>query len=233
MRSSSRAQGPRRGGVNIGLAMSDWILAALINRHARCGRGRVPRLRREPRASLCLRLRHLGTARAGAYFSVAPFFGATLALARSRRAAHLAARRRGRCMAIGVWLHVTERHGSRPRSRSGPHTHAHSHDEHHRHEHDVRLGWRRAARSFTRARAADSRTHALSGRSSPASALKQQHRGGIDDHASKCTCRTRDRQCLADHRDAPAWSQRAGFRHDKSRQCRDGVEPQRRARNEG
>ena len=81
-------------------------------------------------------LRHLGTARTGAYFSVAPFFGAATALVllaeRPSGAFWLAAA----LMAIGVWLHVTESHAHLHRHERLVHAHAHRHDEHHQHEHD-------------------------------------------------------------------------------------------------
>ena len=54
-------------------------------------------------------LRHLGTARAGAYFSVAPFFGTVLALAFGEPITVLLVLA-ALLMAIGVWLHLTERH---------------------------------------------------------------------------------------------------------------------------
>ncbi len=80
-------------------------------------------------------MRHLGTARAGAYFSIAPFFGAILAVALGDQltwplgvAAVL--------MALGVWLHLTERHQHEHSHRSVTHEHAHVHDEHHRHLHE-------------------------------------------------------------------------------------------------
>ena len=82
-------------------------------------------------------LRHLGTARTGAYFSVAPFFGAAMALLilaeRPGSAFWLAAI----MMAIGVWLHISERHGHVHRHERLVHTHKHRHDEHHQHEHDA------------------------------------------------------------------------------------------------
>jgi len=81
-------------------------------------------------------LRHLGTARTGAYFSVAPFLGAATALLilseRPGGIFWLAAA----MMAIGVWLHVTERHAHMHSHERLVHTHAHWHDEHHQHEHD-------------------------------------------------------------------------------------------------
>ena len=81
-------------------------------------------------------LRHLGTARTGAYFSVAPFFGAaTAVIVLSERPGSMfwAA---AVMMAIGVWLHITERHEHHHRHERLVHSHAHHHDEHHQHEHD-------------------------------------------------------------------------------------------------
>ena len=85
-----------------------------------------------------LGLRALGTARTGAYFSVAPFFGAALAvlllgepLTWQLVAAALA-------MAFGVWLHLTERHEHAHAHVALDHTHEHAHgtgDEHHDHVH--------------------------------------------------------------------------------------------------
>ena len=79
-------------------------------------------------------MRFVGTARAGAYFSIAPFFGALLAVAIGAPitvplivAALL--------MAIGVVLHLTERHEHPHTHQELTHTHWHTHDEHHQHEH--------------------------------------------------------------------------------------------------
>lgn len=79
-------------------------------------------------------MRHVGTARAGAYFSIAPFWGAALALALGAPltiplvvAALL--------MAIGVWAHLTERHHHEHTHSALTHDHWHTHDEHHQHEH--------------------------------------------------------------------------------------------------
>ena len=83
-----------------------------------------------------LALRHLGTARAGAYFSVAPFFGAALAFLMQGDAETLQFIAAGLLMATGVWLHLTEHHGHLHTHEPLEHTHAHSHDEHHRHFHD-------------------------------------------------------------------------------------------------
>lgn len=79
-------------------------------------------------------MRHIGTARAGAYFSVAPFFGAIIAVLLGEPitwpltiAAAL--------MAVGVWLHLTERHEHLHTHAATVHEHWHSHDAHHQHEH--------------------------------------------------------------------------------------------------
>ncbi len=81
-------------------------------------------------------LRHLGTARTGAYFSVAPFFGATLALLMGESVTMrlLVA---GGLMALGTWLHLTERHEHAHGHEKMWHDHEHVHDEHHQHEHDA------------------------------------------------------------------------------------------------
>ncbi|GIX22476.1 MAG: membrane protein [Gammaproteobacteria bacterium] len=55
-------------------------------------------------------LRHLGTARTGAYFSGAPFFGALMALALLHEPVTVALLLGGTLMAVGVALHLTERH---------------------------------------------------------------------------------------------------------------------------
>jgi drug/metabolite transporter (DMT)-like permease len=79
-------------------------------------------------------LRNLGTARTGAYFSLAPFIGAALAVA-------LGAPLTGTLlyaalfMGAGVWLHITENHAHLHRHLSMVHEHWHVHDEHHQHQH--------------------------------------------------------------------------------------------------
>jgi drug/metabolite transporter (DMT)-like permease len=83
-----------------------------------------------------LALRHLGTARTAAYFSVAPFVGAIaslLLLGDTPTAAFWIA---SLLMGAGIWLHVTERHVHPHTHVSDDHGHKHIHDEHHRHEHD-------------------------------------------------------------------------------------------------
>jgi hypothetical protein len=81
-------------------------------------------------------LRHLGTARTGAYFSVAPFFGAALAIALLGEVTTLLFWAAAALMALGVWLHVSERHEHPHVHEPMEHTHPHVHDEHHRHAHE-------------------------------------------------------------------------------------------------
>jgi drug/metabolite transporter (DMT)-like permease len=81
-------------------------------------------------------LRHLGTARTGAYFSVAPFFGALLAVLMGE-VVTLPLVIAGALMALGTWLHLTERHEHEHAHAAIRHDHEHVHDEHHQHEHDV------------------------------------------------------------------------------------------------
>jgi drug/metabolite transporter (DMT)-like permease len=81
-------------------------------------------------------LRHLGTARTGAYFSIAPFFGALLAVTLLGEPVSLALLAGGLLMAAGVWLHLTERHEHEHVHEPLGHEHAHVHDDHHRHAHD-------------------------------------------------------------------------------------------------
>ena len=54
-------------------------------------------------------LRHLGTARTGAYFSVMPFFGVLLAVLMVEPVT-LPLLMAGGLMALGIWLHLTEHH---------------------------------------------------------------------------------------------------------------------------
>lgn len=82
-------------------------------------------------------LRHLGTARTGAYFSVAPFFGAMLAILLLGEPISLPLLFAGGLMALGVGLHLTERHSHEHTHEALEHEHEHTHDEHHQHDHDV------------------------------------------------------------------------------------------------
>jgi drug/metabolite transporter (DMT)-like permease len=81
-------------------------------------------------------LRDLGAARVSAYYATAPFFGVAVAFG------VLAERPGGTFWAalpligLGVWLHLTERHGHLHVHEAMAHDHPHRHDEHHRHAHD-------------------------------------------------------------------------------------------------
>jgi drug/metabolite transporter (DMT)-like permease len=84
-------------------------------------------------------LRHLGTARTGAYFSIAPFFGASLAILCLAEPVSLALLIASALMGLGVWLHLTEHHSHEHTHETLEHQHEHTHDEHHQHEHDEAL----------------------------------------------------------------------------------------------
>lgn len=86
-------------------------------------------------ALFVLGLRHLGAARTGAYFSLAPFIGALLSLALLDEPLTLRLAAAGGLMALGLWLHLTERHEHRHIHEAIEHEHRHTHDEHHRHAH--------------------------------------------------------------------------------------------------
>ncbi|MGG1947555.1 DMT family transporter [Trinickia sp. NRRL B-1857] len=81
-------------------------------------------------------LRNLGTARTGAYFSVAPLFGVALSLVLWPAMPPIVFWCAAALMAIGVGLHLRERHEHTHTHEPLAHTHRHRHDEHHRHEHD-------------------------------------------------------------------------------------------------
>jgi ABC-type nickel/cobalt efflux system permease component RcnA len=82
-----------------------------------------------------LALRHLGTARTSAYFSIAPFVGAALSILLLGESFTLGFCVAATLMSVGVWLHLTERHEHLHRHDPMEHEHLHSHDEHHQHAH--------------------------------------------------------------------------------------------------
>lgn len=84
-----------------------------------------------------LALRHLGTARTGAYFSTAPFLGAAIAVPLFAIPVGWPLVLAGALMAVGVYLHVTEHHFHEHTHEPLRHTHRHTHDEHHQHEHSA------------------------------------------------------------------------------------------------
>jgi drug/metabolite transporter (DMT)-like permease len=81
-------------------------------------------------------LRSVGTARAGAYFSTAPFFGGLLAVAMGEPVTPLLVVA-AVLMAGGVWLHLSEHHEHEHTHERLVHDHWHVHDEHHQHAHDT------------------------------------------------------------------------------------------------
>lgn len=83
-----------------------------------------------------LALRHLGTARTGAYFSAAPFAGAALSLALLGEVPGTVFWIAAALMGAGIWLHLTESHGHEHDHEPMEHAHTHRHDAHHQHEHD-------------------------------------------------------------------------------------------------
>ena len=81
-------------------------------------------------------LRNLGTARTGAYFSVAPVFGVALSLFLWPEVPSLSFWIAAALMALGIWLHIRERHEHPHTHEVLDHNHRHRHDEHHQHTHD-------------------------------------------------------------------------------------------------
>jgi len=86
-----------------------------------------------------LALRGLGSARTGAYFSMAPFVGAAISLPLLGEQPGWPFWAALVLMAIGIWLHITERHAHEHTHEALEHTHRHVHDTHHQHEHPA--GW--------------------------------------------------------------------------------------------
>jgi drug/metabolite transporter (DMT)-like permease len=82
-------------------------------------------------------LRHLGAARTGAYFSIAPFAGALIAVVVFKEALTLPLLCAGMLMAAGLWLHLSERHEHEHTHGGVIHDHPHVHDIHHQHQHDA------------------------------------------------------------------------------------------------
>ena len=80
-------------------------------------------------------LRELGTARASAYYGVAPFVGVVVAFLLLGERPDSAFWVAAALMASGVWLHLTERHGHMHMHEAHAHSHPHRHDSHHQHQH--------------------------------------------------------------------------------------------------
>jgi drug/metabolite transporter (DMT)-like permease len=83
-----------------------------------------------------LALRHLGTARTAAYFSLAPFIGALVAIVLLHDELSVKLVISGALMGFGLWMHLAERHEHEHRHGTLEHDHSHTHDEHHQHQHD-------------------------------------------------------------------------------------------------
>jgi drug/metabolite transporter (DMT)-like permease len=127
-------KGGAAGGINLALSVilgARWPPAALVGGALVVGfLGYGLSL-----ALFVLALRHLGTARTAAYFSLAPFFGAAVALVLLREPIGPALIFAGALMAAGAWLHLTERHDHEHHHERLEHSHRHVHDAHHRHAH--------------------------------------------------------------------------------------------------
>lgn len=81
-------------------------------------------------------LRALGTARTAAYYSVSPFIGAIVAIALFGEPVTTVLIAAGALMAIGLYLHLAERHEHDHLHEAMEHEHRHVHDAHHHHHHD-------------------------------------------------------------------------------------------------
>jgi len=82
-----------------------------------------------------LALRHLGSARTGAYFSMAPFVGTVVAVGLFHEPVTVQLLIAAALMGLGLALHLAERHDHEHVHEAMQHAHRHVHDEHHQHEH--------------------------------------------------------------------------------------------------
>jgi len=82
-----------------------------------------------------LALRHLGSARTGAHFSTAPFFGAVFAVAVLGEAVTPNLAIAAALTVFATWLVLTEQHAHSHAHEYLEHSHRHTHDQHHHHEH--------------------------------------------------------------------------------------------------
>ena len=80
-------------------------------------------------------LRQIGTARTGAYYAVAPFFGTLLAIGLLGEPFTLQLAIAGALMGLGIYFHLAEQHEHAHSHEAMMHEHSHVHDEHHRHVH--------------------------------------------------------------------------------------------------
>jgi len=80
-------------------------------------------------------LRHLGSARAAAHFSTAPFIGAALSVSLLGEPVSAGFAAAFLLMLVATWLVLTEQHGHAHRHEGLAHAHLHTHDAHHQHAH--------------------------------------------------------------------------------------------------
>ena len=123
------------GGVNLGIAV--WLGALFPHWQVVLGGGLVG-LMGIGVSLVCfmLGLRHLGTARTGAYFSLAPFIGAALSILLLGDELTWRVGVAGVLMGFGLWLHLSEQHEHEHSHEEIEHEHQHVHDDHHQHSHD-------------------------------------------------------------------------------------------------
>jgi len=80
-------------------------------------------------------LRQIGTARTGAYYAIAPFFGTLVAIGLLGEPLTLQLAIAGALMGLGIYFHLAEQHEHEHRHDMLMHEHSHVHDDHHRHVH--------------------------------------------------------------------------------------------------
>ncbi|MBB6254374.1 DMT family transporter [Nitrospirillum iridis] len=83
-----------------------------------------------------LGLRHLGTARTGAYFSMAPFIGAILAIILFSEPLTYRLLAAAVLMGVGLYPHLAEQHEHEHAHEEMENEHVHVHDAHHLHDHE-------------------------------------------------------------------------------------------------
>jgi len=127
-------KGVTAGTVNLGLAL--WQGAALPEPGIMAAAGVTGFLGYGVSLVLfVMGLRYLGSARTGAYFSLAPFIGAVLAISVLGESFTVQFAIAGVLMALGLWLHLAERHEHEHVHEAMEHEHRHRHDNHHHHQH--------------------------------------------------------------------------------------------------